>query len=154
MKSQRECLRNRWQTGPYKQRALPHLFHWSRLHQRVSSTNSQVMAVWLHDATVGSQIGTLNSKNSYVIYMIRLASEEIKKILKPWEIRKSVLEHNSKECQPSLCSETFINRDVIIPWFFGKIIANLYTKTSFKKTFAIRGIWKKTLFHLYYYKDE
>lgn len=84
------------------------------------------MAVSLDDAMVGNQTGTLNSKNSYVIYMVRLASEEIKKILKTWELRKSVLEQNSKECQPSWYSETFIKRDAIITWVFGKIIANLY----------------------------
>lgn len=77
------------------------------------------MADWLDDVMVGSQTGTLNSKNSYVIYMIRLASEEIKKILKTWELGKSVLEQNSKE---SVCSETFINS-----FFLVKIIANLYT---------------------------
>lgn len=137
------CLRNTWQIGPYKQHALPHWFQWSRLHQRISSTNSQVMAVWLDDVVVGNQTGTLNSKNSYVIYMIKLASEEIKKIIKTWDLRKSVLEQNSKECQPSWCSETL-----------AKLLPTYICKTSFKRTFEIRGCWKKTLFHLYYYKDE
>jgi len=68
--------------------------------------------------------------------MIRSASEEIKKILKPWELRKSVLEQKSKEHQPLWCSETFTNRDVIITCFLGKIISNLYTCDFFQKDFC------------------
>lgn len=66
------------------------------------------MAVSLDDAKVSSQIGTINSKDTGVIYMIRLPPEEIKNALKPWDLRKCILEQNSKECQPCWCSETFI----------------------------------------------
>lgn len=148
--TERICLRNKWQIGPYKQRALPHSFHWSWLHQWLSSTNSQVMADWLDDATVGSQTGTPNSKNSYVIYMIRLASEEIKKILKPWELGKSVLEQNSKE---SVCSETFINS-----FFFGQNYCQLiYIKLPSKGLLPVEKTERRLCFILlssYYYKDE